>query len=147
MVSLLQGHPALGPASHLYGFWDGIAEFLKEYRLLSEVDFPKYKFAPATDGWVKTGHSEVFGAVWYREGEAMVYLVNMSSRRVRGMAALDPAPMFGPGVARSARKLSAQRQGAMLATEIPARQLKTKGVPYTLKPLESGLFRVTLPWR
>ncbi len=143
MVSLLQGHPALGPGSHLYSFWDGIAEFVKEYRFLSEIDFPKYKFAPATEGWVKTGDEEVFGAVWHRAGEAIVYLVNMSSRRVRGAAALDPMHVFDSVV----RKLAVQRKGAGGAIKISALQLKTKGVPYTLKPFESCLITVTLPSR
>jgi hypothetical protein len=145
MVCLLQGHPPLPLPAAMYDGKGGTENLYGKFSQFAGMDFTQYKFSPATDGWVKTGQDNVFGAVWHREGEAVVYLANMGSRGARGSATLDAGKILGPAIARSAKKLIVHRDGAKRATEISARNLKTKGIPYNLKPLESGLFKITLP--
>jgi len=83
---------------------------------------------------------EVFGAIWYRQGEAFVYLVNMSSRNARGTAAFDPAIMFGPAVASSAKKLLARAKAPSGPWKSPHGN-QDRGPCHTISALESGLFQ------
>jgi len=143
LVSNLQGHPALPlPVSNYDGIDFDKDELLKEFRLFANVDFTQYKFIPASEGAVETGHKDVHAAIWYRKGEVLLYVVNLGGKTARGTAAFDPAGAFGPAFARSARKLVVS--GLKSVDSIPARSLTNKGLSYALKPLESLLIRIGL---
>jgi hypothetical protein len=146
MLSLLQGHPPAPYGMQLCSPLDQEPKGLtREFRLFGGVDFTQYRFARASDQAVKNDKEKVFGAIWYRQGEALVYLVNLGDGEAQGKAKFDAALLVETAVASSNKTLAVRPRGAKISQAIPARDLKTEGVPYALKPMESTLLQISVP--
>ena len=146
MLSLLQGHPTVPYSMQLCSPLEQEAKGLtREFRLFGGVDFTQYRFARASDQAVKTDQDKVFGAIWYRQGEALVYLVNLGDAEAQGKAKFDAGLIVESAVAGSDKGLAVRSRGAKASQAVPANQLKVEGMPYTLKPMESVLLEVSVP--
>ena len=145
MLSLLQGHPMVPYSMQLAGPLDQEPKGLtREFRLFGGVDFTQYRFARASDQAVKTDQEKVFGAIWYRQGEALVYLVNLGDGEAQGKAKVDAGLLVDPVVAGSNKAMTVRPRGDKASQAMPARDLKGEGVPYALKPMESVLLEISV---
>jgi hypothetical protein len=100
------------------------------------------RFAPATARAVDTGNPQVYAALWFRNGRALVYLGNYSPKAAKGSFRLDPKLL---GLARSSTPLAVDRTiGARRskAARTKASGLRAQGIPYALKPWGTALFRI-----
>jgi len=134
MGSLLQGHPP-GATPDIPG--DFASELLAEMDLFGGEDLSAFRLARASDCAVETGCADVYGAIWYRRGRAMVYLGNFSGRRVRGVFRFDPA-LAGWKTGRTALtgRLLAPGAGPKEFRLRPG-MLRTRGVAYSIGPWRS----------
>ncbi|GEM_PF-770278 len=145
MLSLLQGHPTVPYSMQLASPMDQEPKGLtREFRLFGGVDFTQYRFARASDQAVTTDQKDVFGAIWYRQGEALVYLVNLGDGEAQGKAKFDAGLLMDPAIAGSDKALAVRPRGDKTVRTIPANQLKLEGMPYALKPMESALIQVDM---
>jgi hypothetical protein len=114
---------------------------LEEWELFG-TDLSAYKFLPAMANPVKTGQSSVYGAVWFDGKEAWVYLGNLSAKPVRGQAAIKAdLPVLknkrGPLAVRKSLP-----GGKSKELHLTASDLRTDGIPYTLGPWASAVYRI-----
>ncbi|MGD0089124.1 MAG: hypothetical protein ABSE73_04330 [Planctomycetota bacterium] len=138
MSGILQGHPPILSAPA-----DAFAnEFLAEQAWFAREDLASFRFAPASARAVRTGAEKVYAALWYKPGAALVYVGNYSGKAVQGSLFLGPAL---PGLGRGRRTLKVKRiarSGRGEESQIALRALRTKGLPYALKPWATALYRV-----
>ena len=117
---------------------------LEEIEPLAGEDLASYSFLAAWDAPATTGVEGVYAAVWHRPGRMLVYVANLTPRRLRGAVQVDPA-LAGWKAGRAMLEGEATARGAArpkkLALTVGA--LKTKGAPYSLAPRQSMVIRLS----
>ncbi len=79
---ILEGHPPcffapLGAPSQ---------PLMEEAQKLKDVDLGKYRFTPASQRPVQTGHDGVFACLWHGKADTVVYIANLTPKPARGKA-------------------------------------------------------------
>jgi hypothetical protein len=120
-------------------------DLMAEIELLAGENLGTYSFLSAWDAPASTGADGVYAAVWHRPGRMLVYLANLTPRRVRGAVRVDPN-LAGWKSGRAALAGQATPRGAKAKKlELTAGALKTKGAPYSLAPWQSMVLRLSAP--
>jgi hypothetical protein len=138
MVCLLQGTPPIIPTTQPDGY---PAEMVEEFAKFEREDFTRYEFLPASDRPVETGQDRVFACLWFRKGEAMLYVGNLSAKPAKGTLKFDPKRM---GLSsRGAKKLRVRQLGGRgKETHVSSASLATRGVPYALGKWGSAVIKI-----
>jgi hypothetical protein len=139
MNCLLAGAPAILTAP----IKDQSRALLEEIEPLAGEDLATYSFLAAWDAPAATGMAGVYAAVWHRPVRMLVYLANLTPRRVRGAVQVDPA-LAGWKAPRSALAATVTARGGARPKRLvlTAGALGKKGVPYSLAPWQSMVIRV-----
>jgi len=140
MVCLLQGTPPIVPTTEATGL---SAEMVEEFAKFGREDFTRYEFLPASDRPVETGQDRVFAALWFRKGEALLYVGNLAAKPAKGSLRFDPKRL---GLRPRAKvKLSVRQLGGRgKGSQVSSTSLAKRGIPYALRKWASAVIKIEI---
>ena len=138
MGCLLQGTPPIIPTTEAAGL---SAKMVEEFMKFGGEDLSRYEFLPASGRPVETGQDRVFAALWFRKGEAMLYVGNLSAKPAKGSLKFDPKRM-GLSSRAKAKLVARPLGGKGKETHVSSASLATRGVPYALGKWASAVIKI-----
>jgi hypothetical protein len=148
MSGLLQGTPGCGGWNGswkwkpLRGKFETFsAELLTETAGFGDEVLADYNFTPASKQAVATGSEDVYAALWHRKDRALIYVGNWSPKPAKGALKIDPSRMKWNGSA-ALEVLELSKNGKAKPAALKLAALKSKGIPYALKPWSAALYSI-----